>query len=156
MPYFLLVFVILANDVSIFDKYHLCTKLPWSTSLKSIVQLPTPCFYPASFHHEATFAEYFPAAWSNNELFSCKSTKSGCSGAIASKLDVCSLISLPEITFNTIEFAVASTSFGYFCTACCSAASASGSRPRCSSATAWLTSDLVAEVEGAWAISSKT
>ena len=65
-----------------------------------------------------------------------------------------SSVGFPANTFNTIVLAINSISSGYFSRAADSAASASGIRPRCNSATAWPTVDSAAVVLGAAASSS--
>lgn len=65
-----------------------------------------------------------------------------------------SAVGLPANTFNTMELAINSASSGYFSNAAVKAASASGTRPKWSSATAWPTMDSGAEVLGAEASSS--
>lgn len=88
---------------------------------------------------------------------------------VAVRYACCSPALFPDITLSTSEFAIASyheSKFsvtalgalqgqlglltalsGSFCIACAKAASASGSLPRCNSATACPTSDLAAEVD---------
>jgi len=64
--------------------------------------------------------------------------------------------SLPAITLRAMLLAMISELFGSFARACCNAASASSSRPRWISATAWETRLWVDDVAGACASSSKT
>lgn len=65
-----------------------------------------------------------------------------------------SALGLPANTFNMMVLAISSVLSGYCSRAAVRAASASGRRPRWSSATAWPTMESAAEVLGAEASSS--
>lgn len=60
------------------------------------------------------------------------------------------------ITANTAPLAITSALLASLSAACCKATSASSTRPRWSSATAWLTRLVTDDVDGACANSSKT
>ena len=71
-----------------------------------------------------------------------------------STYDVSSVVSFPVRTFRMMVLAISSALSGYFWRAADNAASASGSRPRCNSATACPTIDNGEDVAGLDASSS--
>ena len=95
--------------------------------------------------HDATsnLGLYFAAALSNSPFFSAQSLNALCSLSAARNCSFnCSVSALlPSSVFSTIRFAIVSADLGSIAMACCSAASASGRRPRCSSETACATSE---------------
>ena len=84
---------------------------------------------------------YFALAFSNSSFFSVQSVTALCFASTLLNCFFSSAVSLffPNNVFKTIRFAIVSAELASMAIACCSAASASGKRPRWSSETACAT-----------------
>lgn len=106
----------------------------------------------------SNFGVYFVLALSNSLFFSSQSFNTLCSASTPTNFSFNALTSslFPNSVLSTIRFASVSAFAPSSSVACCSAASASGRRPRCSSDTAWATRECEDWVCAVWASSSKT
>jgi hypothetical protein len=107
---------------------------------------PTPTFPDSSIFiliqvAGSNLGVYFVLAFSNSSFFSVQSVTALCFASTLLNCFFSSAVSLffPNSVFKTIRFAIVSAELGSMAIACCSAASASGKRPRWSSETAWAT-----------------
>lgn len=101
---------------------------------------------------------YFALAFSNSSFLSLQSvTALCCASTLPNCAFSCAVSSFfPSSVFKTIRLAIVSAELASIAIACCSAASASGRRPRCSSETACATRECGDWDCAVWASSSKT